>query len=120
MIDVARSFVESRLHEDNTKTSVAAPEEGFALGFDHNGDSPRVLCMETCAHFARDGFETFLLPLVRLTMTSPPIEQCGDENHANPKGQTNVPGGEGGGEGIARQASGKIAGREGRRPEERV
>ena len=45
---------------------------------------------------------------------------CGDENHANPKGQINVPGGEGGGEGIARQASGKIAGREGRRPEERV
>ena len=88
--------------------------------------------METCAHFARGGFETFLglfevlhpryggAPLVRLTMTSPPIEQCGDENHANPKGQTNVPGGEGGGEGIARQASGKIAGREGRRPEERV
>ncbi len=60
MIDVARSFVETRLHEDNTKTSVAAPEEGFALEFDHNGDSPRVLCMETCAHFARDGFETFV------------------------------------------------------------
>ena len=88
--------------------------------------------METCAHFARDRFGTLLgpfgvlherhggAPLVRLTMTPPPIEQCGDENHANPKGQTNVPGGEGGGEGIARQASGKIAGREGRRPEERV
>ena len=43
MIDVARSFVETRLHEDNTKTSVAAPEERFALEFDHNGDSPRVL-----------------------------------------------------------------------------
>ena len=42
MIDVARSFVETRLHEDNTKTSVAAPEERFALEFDHNGDSPRV------------------------------------------------------------------------------
>ena len=77
--------------------------------------------METCAHFARDGFETFLLPLVRLTMTSPPIEQCGDENHANRKGQTNVPGGEAGDEGeTARQASGEIAGREGRRPEARV
>ena len=65
-------------------------------------------------------FETFFLPLFRLTMAPPPIEQCGDENHANPKEQTNVPRGEGGGEGIARQASGKIAGREGRRPEERV
>ena len=51
MIDVAGSlvrvwiihFVETRLHEDNTKTSVAAPEEIFALEFDHNGDSPRVL-----------------------------------------------------------------------------
>ena len=41
--------------------------------------------------------------------------------HEHPKGQTNVPGGEGGGEGeTARQASGKIAGREGRRPEESV
>ena len=83
MIDVALSFVGTRLHEDNTKTSLAAPEERFALEFDHNGDSPRVLW--------------------RLALTS----------------QTNVPGGEGGGEGIARQASGKIAGREGRRPEER-
>ena len=63
-------------------------------------------------------FETFFLPLVPLTMTPPPIEQCGDEDHANPKGQTNVPGGEGGGEGeTARRASGEIAGREGRRPE---
>ena len=35
-------FVETRLHEDNTKTPVAAPEERFALEFDHNGDSPRV------------------------------------------------------------------------------
>jgi len=43
MIDVALSFVETRLHEDNTKTSVAAPEGRFALEFDHNGDSPRVL-----------------------------------------------------------------------------
>ena len=43
MIDVARSFVETRLHEDDTKTSVAAPEAAFALEFDHNGDSPRVL-----------------------------------------------------------------------------
>ena len=72
--------------------------------------------METCAHFARDGFETLLglsevlhpryggAPLVRLTMTSPPIEQCGDENHANRKGQAYAPGGEGGGEGeTARQ-----------------
>ena len=74
MIDVALSYVEIRLHEDYTMTSVAAPEERFALDFDHNGDSPRVLW--------------------RLALTS----------------QTNVPGGEGGGEGIARQASGKISG----------
>ena len=118
MIDVARSFVETRLHEDNTKTSVAAPEENSPSSLITM--ETRRVCYGDLRSLRARRFETFFLPLVPLTMTPPPIEQCGDENHANPKGQTNVPGGEGGGEGIARQASGKIAGREGRRPEERV
>ena len=118
-------FVETRLQENNTKKD--SPD------VDHNGDSPRVQ-WRTSAQFARDEFETILGLLKKtgvlhqrymvarhLTMTSPPIELSGDENYANRKGQTNVPGGEGGGEGeTARQASGEIAGREKRRPEARV
>ena len=39
LVGISKDF----LHEDNTNTSVAAPEARFALEFDHIGDSPRVL-----------------------------------------------------------------------------
>ena len=37
LVGVSKNILRNFLHEDNTKTSVAAPEATFALEFDHNG-----------------------------------------------------------------------------------
>ena len=54
LVGVSKHVLRNFLHEDNTKTPVAAPEARLALEFDRNEDSPCVLLVWRLALTSRE------------------------------------------------------------------